>query len=507
MTATIRRRADQVALRWQARLDSEWSDRTLPWLCSAVLFVLLAALALAKARSIDASIDLSVYTQAAWLIREGEAPTSTLSAVGTNILSQQAAFLFYPMVAVTHVVPIVPALLLLQSAALALGVVPLWRVARRIAHLRVGATAALVFVYSAYPVLHNLNLDGFHPEVVALPGLLAAFYFAEVPTPLRIPWARWPLFAASCVVVVAARADLGLAIAGLGLLIAVDGRRRAGLVTAAAALAYTVVAALVIQPALGDGSYPHLAAFAQFGDSPGTVAWGMLTDPVGVLSRLLDEVNFQLLLTLLAPVLFLPLLAPRYLLPIVPLEALYFVADVSEPARFGAQTVAVTAFVFIASAFALARVGRMGISQVVVDRRLLAALVLAGSVFFVADAASSPYRHPWDWGGQDAADASRHAAVDVIPKDAAVRSTVSVVQLMAERPRIYVLEEADVTAAEVVDGVDFVVFDTEDTAEWSEVEAMLLEARVEALGFGVVYEDDAVLVLGRDGAPTLAPTG
>ena len=39
---SLRRRADAVVLRWQARLDSDWSDRTLPWLCAAGLFMLLA---------------------------------------------------------------------------------------------------------------------------------------------------------------------------------------------------------------------------------------------------------------------------------------------------------------------------------------------------------------------------------------------------------------------------------------------------------------------------------
>ncbi len=53
LTATFRRRLDNLVLRWQARLDSEWSDRTLPWIVALALFVLLAALSLARARSLD----------------------------------------------------------------------------------------------------------------------------------------------------------------------------------------------------------------------------------------------------------------------------------------------------------------------------------------------------------------------------------------------------------------------------------------------------------------------
>ena len=42
------------------------------------------------------------------------------------------------------------------------------------------------------------------------------------------------------------------------------------------------------------------------------------------------EENFAVIVFLLAPVLFLPLLAPRYLLPVVPLEVVYLVADVPD---------------------------------------------------------------------------------------------------------------------------------------------------------------------------------
>lgn len=489
MTTTVRRRVDSVILRWQARLDSEWADRVLPWVTAAGLFILLAALALAKARSLDGAFDLSVYTQAAWLIHDGQEPVSTLTGSGANLLAQQAAFLFYPMLAATYVLPIIPALLLIQAAALALAVVPLWRIARRLANLRVGATVALVFVYAFYPVMHNLNLDGFHPGVVAVPGLLAAFYFAAVN--------RWVLFGLCCAVVVASRADLGLAVAGLGAYLVLDGKRRAGGITLAVALGWTVVAALVVQPALGDGTFPHLTAFAAFGDSPGSVAWGMLTHPGEVLGRLTDELNFELALTLLAPVLFLPLVAPRYLLPIVPLELLYLVADVSPDSRFGAQTVAVTAFIFIATAFALSRMGRMGVEKVTVDPRLLGALVIAGALFFVGDAAASPYQRPWSWGGQDAMDNARDEAADLLGHDRSVRSTSSMLQVLAERPVLYPLDTAVPDPAAAAAGVDAVVVDGRDVARWSATERLVFWQGLEAQGLTVRFDEQGIVVFER----------
>jgi uncharacterized membrane protein len=486
LTVTLRRRLDGLVLRWQARLDSEWADRVLPWLIAAGLFILLAALSLATARSLDANVDLAAYTQAAWLIREGAEPVITVTD-NAHILAQQASFAFYPMVAFTYVLPIIPALLVIQAAALSLAVVPLWKIARRLANLRVGAAGTLVFVYAFYPVVHNLNLDGFHPEVIAVPGLLAAFYFGAT--------RRWIPFAAFALIVILARADLGLAVAGLGALMVLQGDRRAGVITMVASVGWTLVAAVSVQPAFGDGSFPHMAAFAEFGDSPASVAWGIITQPLDVLAQLFREQNFNLAVTLLAPVVFLPVLAPRYLVPVLPLQFLYMIADVQTEAVFGQQTVAITAYVFIATAFALSRIGRKGVEQVIVDRRMLGALLLAGSVFFIRDAASSPYREPWAWGGQDLVDQARIEAADAIPEDANLRASRSMVQLLAERETLYTLDTAGrVDPASAAAGVDYVVFDESEAMEWTAVQQQIFREGLRTSGFRVVFDTEGIVV-------------
>jgi uncharacterized membrane protein len=496
LTATFRRRVDNVVLRWQARLDSEWSDRTLPWIVALALFVLLVALSLAKARSLDGTQDLSIYTQAAWLIRHALAPNVTFGDAPGHLLAQQAAFVFYPMTAIDYVLPIIPGLLVLQSAALALAVVPLWRIGRKLANLRVGAVATLSFVYAFYPVMHNLNLDGFHPEVLAVPALLCAFYFAETD--------RWKSFAVFAVLVVACRADLGLVVAGMGLLFFIEGKRRKGAVVVTLALAYTLAAVIWIQPDFGNGTFPHLNAFSEFGNSPGSVAWGMINHPFDVLGRLTSEQNFNLVVTLFAPVLFLPFLAPRYLIPIVPLQVLYMVADVPREAVFGQQTVAVTAFIFIASAFALSRIGRMGVEKVHVDHRVLAALLLAGCVFFIRDAASSPYREPWNWGGQDAVDGVRIEAREEIPSDAAVRASPSMLQELAERERLYVLDTDEVIdARQATDGVDVVVLDARTLDDWSPSDREAFYRGMAAEDFRVTVNAQGIVVFQAADAPAL----
>jgi len=484
MAVTFRRRIDNLMLRWQARLNSEWADRVLPLACTGGLFLLLMLLALAKSRSLDGTPDLAAYSQAAHLINEGVDPTVTVT-FDAHVLSQQAAFIFYPIALLTRILPAQPTLLVVQSAALALAIIPIWMICRRLANLRVGATLTVVFAYAVYPTMHNLNLAGFHPETIALPALLAAMYFG-----LGKRW--WP-FGLCCAVAVLARADLGLAVAGLGGLLFVEKSRRPGIITMASGAGWTLLCGAFIQPRLGADTYAHLNAFTEFGTSPLSVAWGMLTHPLSVLDQLTTEQNFNLLIVLLAPVLFLPVLAPRYLVPVLPLQALYMVADVPRDAVFGQQTVAATAFIFLATAFALARMGRKGVDQVTVDRRILGALLLASAVFFIQSAASSPYRHPWEWGGRDVVDQARVQVADQLGPDVAVRASPSMLTLLDERKTLYQLKSADrPDPAGAGEGVDAVVVDNRQVGDWSAVEQQVFRQGLESSGFTRTYDRQGI---------------
>jgi uncharacterized membrane protein len=482
------RRLDSWWLRQEARLDDSHVDRLVPWALTGGLFVVLAALALARARSLDGAIDLSTYEQAAWLLRAGRSPMVTVT-MDANVYAQQAAFIFAPLALLSRIFPTEPLLLTTQSFALAVGLVPLWRLARDEAALRAGPALALCWAYALYPSLHNLNLDGFHPETFALPLLLVAIRATR-----REEWTTLWVCAG---LIVLCRADLGLAVAGLGGLAWASGNRREGRAVVLAGVGYTALMGLVVQPLLGDGGAAHLSAFASYGSSPWSVFGGMITHPAQVVGDLTRESGLELTVTLLAPVLFLPLLAPRYLLPVAPLQALYFIGDVPRDAAFGQQTVAATAFVFAATAFALARLGRPGVERVRVDRRIVVALMLASSLLFVRDAGSSPYRQPWGWGGRDAADQARLAAAELLGPERSVRASPSTLQPLTNRPQLYVLQLGDVPDPTVaVDGVDAVVLDQADTT-WTPAQAKVFAESLETLGFDLISDRDGIQVFLR----------
>ena len=107
--------------------------------------------------------------------------------------------------------------------------------------------------------------------------------------------------------------------------------------------------------------------------------------------------------------------------------------------------------------------------RVNVDRRLLTALVLTASLFFLRDAPSSLYERPWDWGRRDTVDMARQEAADLIPADSSVRASEQVLPLLSNRTRLYVLDTAidpDGAAVAATPKVEWIVFDPAAAPDW-----------------------------------------
>ena len=196
-------------------------------------------------------------------------------------------------------------LYLVQTVWLALGAMPLFLLARdRLANpwLAVGLGTAFLL----YPSLEWLTWWHFHPDALIITPLLFAWWLATR--------RRWGWFAAAVAVALACKEDAALAILVLGLVLALRGERRAGLLTAMAGASWFLVATKLIIPAAGGGGPYYEQFFPGFGGSLGEIAATMVLHP----SRLVDLATQPDRLTyywqLLAPVALLPLAAPALLL-------------------------------------------------------------------------------------------------------------------------------------------------------------------------------------------------
>ena len=469
MAISWRKRLEYRLLRWQARFESAVFDRTFPRIAGSVVWIIFILLALAKSRELSQSSDLAAVMQSVWLIGEGYTPESSL--LGQNYLASQGGFLIYPVALLTAIFPTAITLIVIQSAALSFAIIPIWRLSRDVADLRAGTSSVVVAIYGSYSAIHSLNLSGFRLETFAVPAMLSFVLCAYT----NKKYKYWFMAALALL----SRADLGLLIAGFGILWILEGKKRLGYQTIALGMAWSTIFILGIQPLYNGGVYPHLEAFAQYGSgNPFDVLWGILINPLTFINELFSEPNFQVAVALLAPLLFLPMVAPRYLLPALPLFALYLTADVptNELTESG-QRVPVIVCMFIALVFALRKTGRIIVQRVNVDRTVIGALLITASVFFVSNSVASPYEDPWEWGRRQPVDQARLDVAELIPEEAVVRAAPKLLPLLTERVALWECQVPehydDKLAEDAVRNVDWFIFDrTEVPVAWTGVDVL-----------------------------------
>jgi len=508
---SIGRRWGRFVLRAQGRLDGETVDRFLPWVFAAIYFAVLALLAAASLRALEGGSGVGAWVQAAWRREHGGAG---FPVGGVDPASGSWSLISEPVLWAARILPAAIVLSVVQALALALGIVPLWRLARDEAHLRVGASTAIITAYVLAPTLHRTNLSAFHPEAIALPALIAAYLHGRQDHPKRL--------ALFVVLVLACRADLGLTVAALGLLLAILGKRRPGFIVAASGLIWVAAAVAFVGPELPTAALTPSGEFVARSIGPLAVVPELFTDPFGQLRQLLTEPSIGFLVVVLAPLLFLPLVSPRKFSGAVPCLALAMIADtaVQQVAQRGVINLSpaashiapAMAFVFIALVFALERIGDLSVTRVNVDRRVLLALVVGASLLFVAESPSSPYRQPWAWGSQDAVDGARLEAADLIDDEAAVAVSPASVALVAARADLQELPLAPADLSrpvldEIARTADVVLLDTSGTdpltqrAFWSASDVRRVRRVLAADGFTTAYDAQGVVLMIADAQP------
>lgn len=511
MTATraagpsLRRRWQRFVLRTQGRLDGANADRFLPWLLALAVFAWYVAVEAAAVRSLDGGSGLGPWLQAAWRREHGGAGQPL---GGQDPATASWSLVSEPILALTRVIPAEAVFTIVQAGALALGVVALWRLAREEAHLRVGATWVVITAYALAPALHRTNLSAFHPEAIALPALLWAYLHGRRGHAWR--------FGLLVLLILSCRADLGLSVVALGILIAVGGRRRLGITAAVVGGAWSLLAMVAIDPSLPDGALTPSSEFVARSAGPLAVIPELLGDPLAQLRDLVAEPAVLFLVVVLAPLLFLPLVSPRNMAAALPCLALAMIADtavqrvaqrgVVDLAPAAAHVAPAMAFVFIALVFALERVGEVSVTRVNVDHRLLLALLFGATLFFLTAAPTSPYRQPWNWGSRDAVDGARLEAAALVGEERSVAVSPSTTAQVAQRPHVLELpvDPEDLTPLRILDIVessDVVLLDTSirnpaiDAPFWTEEDRERVLDSFARYGLGPVYDEQGILVL------------
>ena len=271
--------------------------KNVSWMIGVSALILFASSSLRHLLFQSTAWDLGIFDQAVYLISQGQTPIS--SFMGFHILGDHAALIFYPLAVLYKIYPSVYWLFAVQAAALAYGALPIWRLAQQ-AGLKDSLAIACTFAYLLYPLVFNINLFDFHPEVITVPALLVAVWAARERKTL------W--FCASILLVFACKAVLSLTVTAMGVgLLVFEKRRLSGAIAIISGIAWFAIATKGIIPYFGGATASvdrHIYRYSYLGHSFPEITKNLLFHPRLVLANVFSADNLFYLVLLLAPVIW-----------------------------------------------------------------------------------------------------------------------------------------------------------------------------------------------------------
>jgi uncharacterized membrane protein len=265
-----------------------------------IVFSVLVVLRQNRYRTID--FDLGIHDQAIWLLAHG---LSFDTVRGLPVFGHHATFAYYLLVPFQWLGGGPNLWNVLQVLALSTSAIPLYLLARQ-RLLNTWWALGLSLVWLLQPSLQFFAWETFHPEVMAIPFLLWAYWFGEN--------RRWLPFAVLLVLAMTWKEDVSLLVVGLGLLYVIRGRRRVGAIVIAGGLAWFLIVGAWLVPHLAGGATVYGGLYGDLGSTPAEVLKHGFTHPGDIVQRLSDNNAGGYARDLLAPFGFTPLAAPEVLL-------------------------------------------------------------------------------------------------------------------------------------------------------------------------------------------------
>ena len=473
-----------------------------PTLCAAVLGVAVAVFVVAFTRATwtmhdrfgTYGFDLGIYDQGTWLLSRPRAPFVTVR--GLDLLGQHASYILALVAPLYRLWADPRLLLLLQVLLLAVPAVVVYRLgARHLGHPAAGLAVALA--YLAYPGMQWAITWQFHPEAIAA-GLLAL-------AALAADRGRNRTMAVLLALAALCGQEVGLVVAGFGLLLVVSGRRAVGWRTAAAGFGWFLAATFVLAP-LASGRPTRLfeTTYGIAGSGPVALLRALPTIAGHALQTGLANDGLAYLLLVLLPLLGLPLLAPRWLLPVAPPLLLNLAAVQPEHHQIRYHYLATAAPLLAAGAVA-------GLAVVRARRRRLFVPVV---VLLVLVACLMDWRYgPAPWSRDPVAiaaapvDQARRQALALVDPRAPVSAQFNLLPHLAHRTEIYEFPNpfravnwglpGDQHPQGVVDRLRFVVVQRDLLGD---DDRALLDRLQNDPAWRTAFDQQGVLVLERQGA-------
>jgi uncharacterized membrane protein len=236
------------------------------------------------------AMDLSYFDQAAYLISQGQMPI--VSFWGYHFLGGHGDWIVYGLSLLYRLCPSVYWLLGVQAIALASGGLIVWKLAQQ-AGLNKPWSNTMAAAYLLQPMVFNINMFDFHPEVMAVPLILGSVWAARAQ--------RLGLFTILIILAMGCRDSLALNIAGLGVWLLLTKHRRAGAIALSLGVLWFYLVTQWLIPTFRPGGVESIARYAEFGGSIGEILASLVLKPGVWVARLAKKDNLFYLVLLGLP--------------------------------------------------------------------------------------------------------------------------------------------------------------------------------------------------------------
>jgi uncharacterized membrane protein len=312
---------------------SSWSLRITLILVIGWTTVISRLLWLKHARFSTFAFDLGIHDQSIWLLAHGK---SFVTVRGLPVLGHHAVFGLYLLAPFSWIGAGPEFWNILHTLALASCAIPLHFLARRR-----GCSSATALIVSAVwllqPTISWLANESFHPEVIAMPFLAFAYLFlvpgpgAVVPDYSTDNAARREvrLGIAMLVCAIIWKEDVALAVAMIGILVAIRRSRRLGAKIFLFGLGWFILVGMILIAQFAGGVH-YNSLYSNLGDNGLEILGSLVLHPLQTIEILIKNDAAKYFAGLVAPVGFTAVFSPLTLLVALP----QLVANIFTTANF-----------------------------------------------------------------------------------------------------------------------------------------------------------------------------
>tara|TARA_Y100001968_G_scaffold333938_1_gene401424 strand:- start:2474 stop:3877 length:1404 start_codon:yes stop_codon:yes gene_type:complete len=277
------------------RIDTVFLSKKIIFLCLINCTILWILAELRHFLLQSNAFDLGLFDQWIWLASNGLPPYSSMT--GLHIFADHGAWFLYIASIFYRILPSIHLLLLSQSFALSFTAIPLLMIAK-LQGLNEKQSQFICIFWFLQPLVFNVNLFDFHPEVWAMPILAFVYLFDKQN--------KTKLWIISLFLILGTRDGLVLLVLGLAIEQILRKNFYKAFLAAFISLGWLTILNNWIYPILNEGgqSIMAISRYSYLGNSIKEILFTLITNPMIVLSKVDWSGGCFYLFILLLPFIF-----------------------------------------------------------------------------------------------------------------------------------------------------------------------------------------------------------